>query len=301
MKPRLFVPCLVSIATVLAVGALSLSAARAGVVGVKMNWDIGQQNGFTLTYNDAHITIASKGIISPPSQFVNGPFSVPNSTVTPGVPDDTLQVDWAAKNPVTGKSHIGVGFNLDNLDQKNDVRVISATLTGVSGTAPGGGSFSTPEPLSIPGPPSIMYGKSNSAAVTLSISDPSIIAPVEFSSVEFFKSAVEPSLESLNAVDFGAVPKDFLLAVSSFVLTPGSTMDIEVPGIAATDWLLAQYTTSWIDPTLSGLLGVPIPMSVDTWFAGQLVPEPSTFILGGLGLIALLLVGRRRGGVPPSK
>ncbi|MBI3837451.1 MAG: hypothetical protein HY288_05910 [Planctomycetia bacterium] len=277
--------------------------AMATEVHVKANWDVGTANmggqHFTLTYRDAHVTIASRNFIEaiPAPTTANNGFDNGNATVQHGFPDDTLTVDWmlnAATPSLTGTHHIGVDFQLDNTvgGGTTDVRVTNAQLTNVSGSVEGGGGFETVPSMPLPGPPSITYGPVHSADVTLSLDNPALTAPVMFSGVTFYSSGVEPALTDLTAANFGGVVKTLELSAADFTLPPGGSMDLVVPNVAVGQWLIGAYTTSWDDPLASSLMGAPVTTTVDTWFAGQVVPEPSSWLHLVVGTAGVVVMAR---------
>jgi hypothetical protein len=289
-----------------AVALFSLCAgehADAQTATVKVNWDVGTADGpfqpFHLTYHDAHLKIATRGVVeeTPAPTTIDDGFDNHNVNVAHGFPDDCITIDWTDAAGLNGRNHIGAEFNVTRspvTGNRNDVRVVESRLTGVSGMIPGGGGSFGPIPsLDVPGPQSITYRKANSAAVEFSVDNPGMIAPVMFSGVEFYKTTTEPALADLDAIDFPTLPKTFLMAVPDFSLGYGTSMAFLVPSIDVPEWLLVKYSTTWIDPTLSMLVGGPTMLTVNTWFAGEMVPEPASVVLALTGLLLTLAIRPR--------
>ncbi|MAE62061.1 MAG: hypothetical protein CMJ49_11975 [Planctomycetaceae bacterium] len=273
-------------------------------VKVKMNWDVGTfvQDGITwnLTYRDAHLQLRTTGLIpdSPAPTTVNGDFDNGAGTITHGDPDDVLDINWsqdAGSPAVSGKTHLGATFNVDDVFGvfSTKVRVASATLTGVTGTSTHG-TFSNPT-LPVPGPTSFSYKRVGSVLWNFTLDDPSIPGPVTFSNVDFYKTATEPPIGALTAGTFGALPKTFLQTETDFSLGFGGLNSVHVAGVDAPEWIIVNYTTSWVDPGLTAALGgaFPVTVSVDNWVAGEVIPAPPAVLSAGL-LLATAGLRRRR-------
>ncbi|MCI0333052.1 MAG: PEP-CTERM sorting domain-containing protein [Planctomycetes bacterium] len=275
--------------------------AAAQIFETKVNWDVGEarvfgDQTFQLMYGDYHVKFAT------PGQFVNdddrttanGGFdgAVVNETVNdPG--DDCLTIDWdeVGAGTITGKNHVGATFHIQNTGGAG-VRTVESYLTNVTMTGPGGGMVGPFPTMDTPGG-TPTYRRVNSAAVTFVVADPGIVGPVTFSGVSFYKTLVEPPLESLDAVDFPALPKTFLGSEPDFMLGFGDTHEVIVMGVDPPEWLISVYTTTWENPVLSAAVGAPTTISVDTWYAEQLVPEPASVVLLVLG--GLAVYGATRG------
>ena len=260
----------------------------------KMNWETGTFKigdvEHPIRYSDAHVKLATTGLFDPrPAQrrIEQNGFHNSGSGVTPGVPDDCLTIDWAMAggDKLEGKTHIGAEFRKIG----GDLRVMDAKLTGVQ--IPSLGGYEAAD-FKVPGPTDFKTVRGQSVDWIFSISDPGLIGPVTFSSVEFYTTLVEPPLESLNAAAFPALPKTLVHVEPGFVLPPLGSHSAHIEDADPPEWLMAYYTTSWTDPTLSPIAGMPVTVEVTQWVAVQLVPEPASCMLLMIG--AAFCVGLRR-------
>lgn len=272
----------------------------------KMNWDAGSVRiggvTYNLTYKDAHVTIATKGIIEdedPAPRTADGGFSkpTPNVHIDPADPNYHLMtIDWSGDqvHGVTGMNHIGFGCQIwtssyGQAGAKPEIR--SATLTNVTCPAVGYERDS----LGLGAPVPFSWEPVNSANCQFSIYDMSVspINPVFFRNMSFYKTSVEPPLEDLNDANFPSLPKTWLQNEPDFALAYGQVHPVTVQNVDAPEWLLCYYETEWAEPTISAWVGQDVFVQVRTWVAGELVPEPAALTLLALGGLALLRRRRR--------
>ncbi len=288
------------------VGLLSAAALAAPIKEVKINWEVGTYTTNLgtgdVTYKDAHLKLATRGtILTTPAPtlenngFTNGQHNVVN---VPGPGDDTLTIDWnvGGNPPLVGKHHLGGTFSYDTNGNPlvNDVKILEAFLTGA--TAPGIGITGELARLDVPGPTGFRDKRSNSVDWEFLNNFPIGSPAITYSNIEFYKTAAEPALSDLTAANFPSLGATFLQSEPDFVLPGGgpgalSGHFVHVTGVDVPEWIIAVYTTSWVDPVLSTAAGSPVTLSVDQWAATNVVPEPAT--LAAL-LILLPAVRRRR-------
>jgi hypothetical protein len=282
--------------------ALVGTQAQATVVPVKFNWEVGtyttNQGTGDVTFKDAHLKLATRGdiVAVPPPTVSNGGFANSNQQVQPGNPEDVMTIDWNVGGgpPLVGEHHLGATLSFDNLGKAwADVKVLEAYLTGAS--APGIGIISELQRLDMPGPTGLRDARKHSVDWEFLNSFPSGSPAITFSDIEFYKTSIEPPLAALNAALFPGLVKTFLQTEPDFLLGAGGSHFVYLPGVDAPEWLMATFTTSWLDPVLSALAHEPVNVTVRQWVATQIaqetIPEPATLALLGAGLLAL---ARRR-------
>ena len=275
----------------LVIGLVVASAPEAGAkfIKTKINWDVGQLKvpGAThdLVYEDAHLKVTTEGRFEdggdpdrPPAPDVeDGAFG--SSTVgidhkPLGQPDE-MTIDWQATpgHAVAGRTHIGAEVyvsDLGNWTTPVDVtlKVVGHSLTNV--TCPGLGGTSTPE-MDMP-KPTIKYYP-GSIHWEFAIDNPWLTSSVTFSNINFYKTSTEPALSDLTAVNFPPLPKTFLQSEPSFSLVYPQFHPILIAGADEWDWLLAEYTTRWVDPWWTTQVGMPVTVEVNTWVAVTTLPQ----------------------------
>jgi hypothetical protein len=116
--------------------------------------------------------------------------------------------------------------------------------------------------------------------------------PITYSSIDVFKVDAEPALEAMNDALFSSLNPTPLYSFSDVVLNANGSndLDIDLEGLASeTDWVVVRMDGFMESPELTDLLGEPVVIPTQEWFA--FVPEPSTALLALVGLVTLL---RRR-------
>jgi hypothetical protein len=261
----------------------------------KISWDVGtytsEDGSGDVTYKDAHLKLATTGtFLNNPAPtvekdgFTNAP--PPQIINMPGPGDDCLIMTWdvGADPALTGKHHLGGTFSFDTNGNPlaNDVKVAEAYLTGA--TVPALGITAELARLDVPGPTGFRERRTKSVDWEFLNDFPVGSPDITYSDVMFFKTATEPALSDLTAVNFPSLGATFLQAEPDFVL-PGAGPDalaghfVHVLGVDAPEWIIATYTTSWVDPGLSAAAGKDVTVSVNQWAANLVVPEPSSLWL----------------------